>query len=345
MSMNKVVLVGAFGTFAEKRLRAIQRSGDVLSAVCDINPEMLYQFQGRDGLVTTQNYRDLLDTEGNIVVISVPDETKQEIIEAFLKAGKHVVVEKPLSLHTETVRRLFSMARENHVALYVGYNLRFFPSIREVIRLRDEGYFGEVFSIRCFYGHGGGPRLVQQNNWRTRKESWGGSFVDMGTHLLNLCYLFVRGMDRGEVIKQHVFSTGQEDSCHATLQSGACVLELASSWVTWRSRFSASIHGKEGFAEMEGLAKYVKYGQDGERLHFGKRAVAGPPEVTEKLWRPSSHPGAGGCTPVDEQSVALEFLDEEWRWFVDGLRNGTYDMEDNERLNVFIAEFFERYYS
>ncbi len=339
----RVAIIGAGGNFGSKRLKAIRRSHDSVVALCDLQFEQPPQMCNEPGARLVTDYRRLLDLDFDLAVVSLPDHVKLQVVADFLAAGKHVLVEKPLSLSVSEVHRLFSIARQNNVCLYVGYNIQFFPSVAMLLGLLRDGYLGPVHHVRMFYGHGGVHSLLGAGNWRIEKTSWGGAFVDMGTHLLSLASQFIRRVDSGALERQHIVSEVVEDNCTALLKGDGCLVELTSSWTAWRSRFCVEVYGSEGFAELDGLVKYVKYGQPGERIRYGCRNPSGPPSVTERMWTLSTSE-QGGAEGVDPFSVELEYLDWEWRWLTTEITAGTYDMVKEEETNLLVADVCERFY-
>ena len=339
----RVAHIGASGAFGAKRLRAMVKAGAEVTALCDLKLDAVPPAYQGAGIILESDYRQLLDGDFDVAVISVPDHAKLQQVEDFLSAGKHVLVEKPLSLYTEDVRRLFSAARRHGVCLYVGYNLRFFPSVAALLDLLDTGYLGTVHHVRFFYGHGGARELLRNKNWRVGRLSWGGAFVDLGAHLLALVSRFVTGVESGVVESQHLFGADAEDSCAAVLRANGCLIELTASWTAWRSRFSAEVYGSKGFAELEGLVKYVRYGQAGERIRYGRRSASGAPEATEIAWTLRSRLQPG-FVPVDDFSAETELLDQEWHWLETAFAEGTFDLDHEEASSLFVADIFERFY-
>lgn len=342
----KVALIGANGSFGLKRLRSILPSDDEIVALCDLQLDRVLEIYDSPSVVKETNYHNLLDLDIDIAVVSLPDFVKLQVVEDFLRAGKHVLVEKPFAPFVGEVRRLYALARQKRVCLYVGYNLRFFPSLATLLDLVQQEYFGKVHHIRLYYGHGGVHSLMHsRGSWRLGESTWGGSFIDMGTHLLSLVAHFVSSFDGGIIKCQHVVSPKVEDHCVGVLESDGCIIEFTSSWTTWRSRFAAQVYGTEGFAELEGLVKYVKYGQPGELLRYGRRSPAGVPDVTETLYTlPDSGESGANVVKVDPFSADVEYLDQEWRWFAGAIAQGAFDMAHDEACNIFIAEVTERLY-
>ena len=341
----RVAIIGANGNFGLKRLRSILPSGDSIVALCDLDLRRALDIYNPEGLIQTSDYRSLRELPFEAAVIATPNYNKIPMVEYFLEAGKHVLVEKPFALSTTEVRRLFATARRNGVCLYVGYNLRFFPSLAKLLEMHSQGYFGNVYHLRMYYGHGAIHSLLRNgDNWKMNKDlNWGGAFVDMGVHLVSLAARFVSHIDSGRLLKRHIFSPVLEDHCVGLLDCQGCLVEFAGSCVTWRNRFSLELYGSEGFAELEGLVKYVKYGHQGERLRFGRPNPNGAPEVAEIFFTTpeAQHSCAVEVAPF---SAEVEYLDQEWAWLSRSIAEGMFDLDREEAIHLFVAEVFERFY-
>ncbi len=78
------------------------------------------------------------------IVVSTPASTHYEIAKECLKAGKHVLVEKPLALFSEQARELQELARARGLILMVGHILLYHPAILEIKNLVDKGVLGKL---------------------------------------------------------------------------------------------------------------------------------------------------------------------------------------------------------
>lgn len=94
-----------------------------------------------------KDYKDLLATEDlHAVAVCVPNQMHFPICKAALEAGKHVLVEKPITLSSEDGRRLVELAKAKGLTLSVGHIFRFNNALAEVRRLiEEEKFFGRLF--------------------------------------------------------------------------------------------------------------------------------------------------------------------------------------------------------
>jgi predicted dehydrogenase len=94
------------------------------------------------------DHRQLLDRRDyEAVVIATPAETHYEISRAFLAAGKHVLVEKPMTLKVEHARELCALARKSGVKLMVGHILLYHPALRYIKEYADQGNLGKLYYV------------------------------------------------------------------------------------------------------------------------------------------------------------------------------------------------------
>ena len=91
--------------------------------------------------------RMLADPEVSAVVIATPVRTHFELAAAALRAGKHVLVEKPLAMTVAHCRTLEQLAAENDRVLMVGHVFRFNAAVKQVKKYIDDGVLGDVLYV------------------------------------------------------------------------------------------------------------------------------------------------------------------------------------------------------
>lgn len=98
----------------------------------------------------TPDWQELIaDPEIHGVIVATPAHTHYEIAAAALKAGKHVLVEKPLASSTEEVDRLTALAREAGATLMVGHTFLYNAAVRKLKSVIDAGDLGDVMYLYC----------------------------------------------------------------------------------------------------------------------------------------------------------------------------------------------------
>jgi predicted dehydrogenase len=70
------------------------------------------------------------------------------IAEAALRAGKHVLCEKPLATSSSEARKLVALAQENKLRNCTCHNLRYYPMVQQMRRMREDGDLGEILVVQ-----------------------------------------------------------------------------------------------------------------------------------------------------------------------------------------------------
>jgi predicted dehydrogenase len=127
------------------------------------------------------------DPDIDAVDICLPSDQHFEAAKAALKAGKHVLAEKPLTLQGEDADLLVTEARKAGRILMTGHVLRFIPEYRELAQILKDGRLGPVrasfFRRRC-----GAPTW---SGWQTDLARSGGAVMDLLIHDIDFClYLY-----------------------------------------------------------------------------------------------------------------------------------------------------------
>lgn len=124
----------------------------------------------------------LLEAEGvELVIISTPPNTHAALAEKALRAGKHVVLEKPMCLTVQEADRLVGLARESDRTLTVFQNRRWDPDFLALQAAIQRGELGSVFHLEAFVGGFGHPCHF----WHSHAPISGGVIFDWGSHYLD----------------------------------------------------------------------------------------------------------------------------------------------------------------
>lgn len=139
-----------------------------------------------------RDYRDLLrDPEVDAVLVSVPTHLHFPVARAALDQGKHVFLEKPLTLSADSSRRLAEQAREARLATQVGYVNRLNPVFEHLRTMILEGTYGAPVEYECaMRGNVVGDEGAQ--GWRNDHRFGGGCLYEYGSHCIDLA-LFLFG--------------------------------------------------------------------------------------------------------------------------------------------------------
>ena len=145
----KIGVIGA-GRWGKKHIEEYLKIKDVeLSWVSDLSKENLKLCQEHYNVKNVIiNYKDLLSSDVEAVSICTSNETHFEICKNALNAGKHVLVEKPLTLDSKKAYELVKIAKKSNKLLTVGHIFRYNNAINEVKKLIENNFFGDLYYLR-----------------------------------------------------------------------------------------------------------------------------------------------------------------------------------------------------
>lgn len=210
----------------------------------------------------------------DIVLICTPPDTHANIGISALKAGKHVLCEKPLTRTVEEAQQLLNVAESSGLTLKCGFNHRHHPAITKAKQLFDQGIFGEPVFGRCIYGICGRPGYEKE--WRADpKIVSGGQFMEQGIHAVDLFRWFLGDFQRiaGFTSTKYFNISPLEDNGFGLMQTkNGVIVSIHSSLTQWKNLFCFEISGTDGYFRVEGLGG----GYGTEKLTIAKRDFNAP---------------------------------------------------------------------
>ena len=267
------------GLIGRKRIAALGKSPRLLYT-CDLDPSRaadLAKLAPGCNAVTDQQVV-LADPRVTAVIVSTLNASLAPITLAAVRAGKHVLVEKPGALNSAQLRAVRDAAQKTGARVRLGYNHRFHPALQKARELFDSGALGPLMFLRARYGHGG--RKDYDREWRSDVAlSGGGELIDQGVHLIDLAGWFLGDFP---VVEGHAstlyWDMKVDDNAFLSLRTAAGQTAwLHASCTEWKNLFSFEIYGRDAKLAIDGLGG--SYGV--ERLTYYKMLPEmGPPETT-----------------------------------------------------------------
>ncbi|MCK0148041.1 Gfo/Idh/MocA family oxidoreductase [Arenibacter sp. F26102] len=166
-------------------------------------------------------------------------------VKKAIKAGKHIYCEKPVGISTEEVLELYQLCNKANLKNGVVQDKLWLPGMLKIKRLKEQGFFGEILSVRGEFGYWvfeGDTIAAQRPSWNYVKEKDGGIIVDMLCHwryvLDNLfgnvkavsCYGATHIPERIDENGKRYRCTA-DDSAYATFElEGGVIANFNSSW-------------------------------------------------------------------------------------------------------------------
>jgi len=186
-------------------------------AICDKNPKAVANLVEKSGAKGYSSYEELLnDSNVDAVDICLPHNLHGPVALAAMRAGKHVIVEKPFTINLAEADQIIGEAKSRGLKLMVAENMRFIKAYEVAKRLVDSKVIGELCYVR---GYTGGPNEESNDpsNWRIRaSEAGGGTIMDDGIHCFYLFRWFV-----GEVKSIYAVTTKYRKSGISEVEDNA----------------------------------------------------------------------------------------------------------------------------
>jgi predicted dehydrogenase len=123
-------------------------SNATVSTVCDLQKERLehiHRLYPDTGV--TQDFQELLASDADAVVIATPVASHFPLARAALLAGKHVLIEKPLTAHASEAEELVQIAKEQKRVLMVGHTYEYNPAVLMLKEMISSGKLGQIYYI------------------------------------------------------------------------------------------------------------------------------------------------------------------------------------------------------
>ena len=240
-----------------------------LAGICDIDPARVEWAKGK-GYNIYDSFEDIIaDPKVDIVLIATPNHLHHDMAIASMKAGKHVLCEKPVMMSSKELEEVLAVSKETGKVFYPRQNRRWDKDFRIVKRTYDEQLVGKVFNIECrIQGSRGIP-----GDWRGKKEFGGGMMLDWGVHLLDrLLFMVTEPIKYVFCDLTHITNDEVDDGfkVHLTFESGlTAMMEVGTchfaALPTWY------VNGAEGTLvidnwEMEGRMMRLKSWEDKDAL-------------------------------------------------------------------------------
>lgn len=185
MKKIKTGIVGT-GFMGAAHAEALQRIGGVeIVGVASADEKSLNSITGKYDIAKKfNNWKELInDKDIQVVHNCTPNNLHFEINKEVIKAGKHIISEKPLTVNSKQSQQLINLLKTKNVVNAINFNYRFYPLIQHVKNENEAGKLGDIYYV---HGHYLQDWLYYNTdyNWRLETELSGESraIADIGSH-------------------------------------------------------------------------------------------------------------------------------------------------------------------
>ena len=192
--MINFAIVGC-GRIAQRHAEHISKRGKLI-AVCDVVAEKANAMAESYGAVAYTDYTEMLKNETTIDVVAVCSPNGLHAIHSIeaLKAGYHVLCEKPMGLTVQECGDMIQAAERANKRLFAIKQNRYNPPVAAVKEVIDSGKLGKVMSIQlsCFWNRN---TDYYANSWKGTKDLDGGTLFTQFSHFVDLLYWLIGDVD------------------------------------------------------------------------------------------------------------------------------------------------------
>lgn len=233
-----------------------------LIAVCDKDGARVASVASEFGCKPFSDLAELLESEKpDVVSIATPNALHHQLAIQALKAGAHVLCEKPMAMNAAEAREMAEVAKAANRRLMINFSFRFNDQSYFLKQQVDAGVLGKVYAGRTvWHRRRGVPKL---GSWFTTKElAGGGPLIDLGVHRLDLA-LWLMGYPKPKWVLANTFTEianriaeregktySVEDSAFAMIRfEDGQMLEVEASWAinqTDNDFMETRLYGTEG---------------------------------------------------------------------------------------------------
>jgi predicted dehydrogenase len=308
----RVGVVGC-GYWGPKLARVFhEQSTSQLVMVADLQEERLADIRQRyPDVVTTRNFQDLLGDHVDALVIATPVNTHFRLAKAALLAGKHILVEKPLTLRADHAMELIELAQERDLRLMVGHTFMYNPAVEAVRSIVGSGELGSIYYLNSTRVNLG---LLQPDI----NVMW-----DLGPHDISMIG-FILGQEPVKVSAHGATFVNVKRRLHEVVYMNmfyedGTMANLRFSWLHPVKQRRLTVVGSKKMLVYDDIA-------DDKVVIYDKGVEIPPYSITEEEFHTSYRHGDRSIYPLDWR----EPLQLECQHFLDSIRTGSSPRSDGE---------------
>ncbi|HEL1583899.1 TPA: Gfo/Idh/MocA family oxidoreductase [Streptococcus suis] len=274
------------GVIANELVQALQAMGGNLYSVANRTYDKGVEFAQKYGIEKV--YREIDDVfedpEVDIIYISTPHNTHIHYLRKALKAGKHVLCEKSITLNSEELSEAIQLAEENQVILAEAMTIFHMPIYRQLSEVVASGKLGDLKMIQMNFGS---YKEYDMTNRFFNKNLAGGALLDIGVYALSFVRWFMTEKPNQVLSQVKLAPTGVDEQVGILLSNDAGQMATIALTLHAKQPKRGTIAYDKGYIELyeypRGQKAVITYTEDGsqEVIEAGETAKALSYEVAD----------------------------------------------------------------
>jgi UDP-N-acetyl-2-amino-2-deoxyglucuronate dehydrogenase len=229
----RVGILGA-GLIAPIHAAGFQEVPDLAEvvAVCDTNRENAGNLAALFDARVYSDYRELIaDPQVELVDLLLPHHLHHAAALAVIRAGKHLLLEKPVALTYKQSLEIYHAAQKAAIHFGVAENTRFIRAYTQAEKIIRSGKLGEITLVRTFLPANERVRLASEDFWGRKRLQGGGALLDSGPHTFYLLKWLFGGIKELAAFTSQLYHVGSEVEDNADVRGRlACGADFLSSF-------------------------------------------------------------------------------------------------------------------
>lgn len=219
MSDNLNWAVLGTGVIANEMAVALQKMGKTLYAVANRTHEKALVFAEKYGVEKVYDDIDdmFVDEKVDIIYITTPHNTHYQFMKKALENGKHILVEKSITLNSRELNEMIDLASQKHLIIAEAMTIWHMPLYKELWGIVERGELGKVQMITMNFGS------FKEYNMRNRFFNMnlaGGAMLDIGVYALSIVRSFMSEKPDEIVSQWKPSPTGSDEQATILLKNG-----------------------------------------------------------------------------------------------------------------------------
>ena len=282
MSLKKIG-VGVVGTgmAAKPHALALNDLKDIIEVkgIFSRNEEKRKLFAENYNFVTANNIEDISqNSEIDMVIIITPPNQRLELVDKFSRAGKHILMEKPIERSTEKAEKIVDICHKNKVSLGIVFQHRFRESSKKLKQLINENKLGPIYSVQVNIPWWRDQSYYDEPGRGTYERDGGGVLISQAIHTLDLMISLVGPVEAVQAISQrtafHIMEAEDFVSGAFKFKNGAIGSLMASTSSYPGYPESIILNCEKGSAKLESGTLIIQW-QNNKIEEFGETSGTG----------------------------------------------------------------------
>lgn len=237
------------GVIANEMAQALQKMGKTMYAVANRTHEKAVAFAEKYGIAKVYDSIDevFVDEKVDIIYITTPHNTHYEFMKAALDHGKHILVEKSITLNSRELDEIISLADEKQLIVAEAMTIWHMPLYKKLWEIIKNGELGKVQMITINFGS---FKEYNMENRFFNMNLAGGAMLDIGVYALSIVRSFMDKKPEEVVSQRKVSPTGSDEQATILLKNDSDQMATVALSMHSKQPKRAMISCEKGYIEI-----------------------------------------------------------------------------------------------